>query len=347
MVRVAIIGTGGMANHQAKAFSEIEGCSLVAACDIDRDRVSDFGQKYEIEKLYTDADLMLAEVDCDAVTIITPDAFHHPLTMKAIAAGKHVLCEKPLALNAPDAREMAEAARTRGVINMVNFSYRNSSAIQYAAKLSSKGALGTIRHVHASYLQGWLAQDDWGFWETSPSWLWRLSTERGSMGVLGDLGVHILDFAGMPAGAYKAVRCKLKTFDKGENNTMGGFHLDANDSAIITAEFASGAIGTIHTTRWAQPHRNSIKLNVYGDKAAVEIDLDESYSQLKISRLLGRKSMPWELVDCGETPTNIERFVMAVETGRQDGADFARGAEIQSVLDACFESDEQDRTITL
>ncbi|MBK1876874.1 Gfo/Idh/MocA family protein [Pelagicoccus mobilis] len=347
MVKLAVIGTGGMANHQVESFLKIDKCEVVAACDIDEERVSDFGKKHGIKTLYTDTDKLLAEVECDAVSIVTPDAYHHPLTMKAIAAGKHVLCEKPLALNAADALEMSEAAKKAGVINMVNFSYRNSSAIQYVAKLVAAGELGEIRHLHAYYLQGWLAQDDWGFWETSPHWLWRLSTKAGSMGVLGDIGVHILDFAGMPMGAYKSVNCKLKTFDKGENNTMGGFELDANDSAIVTAEFANGAIGTIHTTRWAQPHQNSLRLNLYGDKASVEIDLDTSYSQLKISRILGRKSMPWETVDCGETPTNFERFITAVESGVQDQADFARGAEVQAVLDACFESDKEDKTVNL
>ncbi|MBD5780680.1 Gfo/Idh/MocA family oxidoreductase [Pelagicoccus sp. NFK12] len=347
MVKLAVIGTGGMAHHQVESFSKIENCKVVAACDVDEKRVSDFAKKFGIDATYTDVDRLLAEVECDAVTIVVPDAYHHPLTLKAIEAGKHVLCEKPLALNAKDALEMSEAAKAAGVINMVNFSYRNSSAIQMASKLARSGELGTIRHVHAYYLQSWLAQDEWNFWETSPQWLWRLSTKAGSMGVLGDIGVHILDFAGMPVGDYRSVNCKLKTFDKGDGNKMGGYELDANDSAIITAEFANGALGTIHTTRWAQPHLNSLKLNVYGDKASIEIDLDESYSTLKISRILGRKAMPWETLDCGTTPTNFERFIAAVESGVQDQADFARGADIQRVLDACFESDQKDKTVSL
>ncbi|MDQ8180047.1 Gfo/Idh/MocA family oxidoreductase [Pelagicoccus sp. SDUM812005] len=347
MVKLAVIGTGGMAHHQVESFGKIENCAVVAACDIDEKRVLDFAKKFAIPAVYTDVDRLLAEVECDAVSIVTPDAYHHPLALKAIAAGKHVLCEKPLALNAEDAWEMSKAAVAAGVINMVNFSYRNSSAIQMAAKLARRGELGTIRHVHAYYLQSWLAQDEWNFWETSPQWLWRLSTKAGSMGVLGDIGVHILDFAGLPVGGFESVHCKLKTFDKGDGNTMGGYELDANDSAIITAEFANGALGTIHTTRWAQPHINSLRLNVYGDKASIEIDLDESYSSLKISRILGRKAMDWETLDCGVTPTNFERFVAAVETGVQDQPDFARGAEIQSVLDACFESDRNDKTVVL
>ncbi|MEM9160756.1 MAG: Gfo/Idh/MocA family oxidoreductase, partial [Verrucomicrobiota bacterium] len=148
-------------------------------------------------------------------------------------------------------------------------------------------------------------------------------------------------------GDYKSVHCKLKTFDKGKGGKIGEYTLDANDSAIITAEFENGALGTIHTTRWAYPHQNSLKLNIYGDKAAIEIELDESYEKLKINRILDRKPMGWEILDCGKTPTNFERFISGIETGVQEQADFARGAAIQKVLDACAESNELDRTIEL
>jgi len=336
-----------MADHQVGQFSGIEGCEVVAACDIDEKRVRAFTAKHRVAEAYTEADKLLEEADCDAVTVVTPDAFHHPVAMKAIAAGKHIFCEKPLALNYADAAQMRDAALASGLINMVNFSYRNSSAIQKAKELVDEGVLGTIRHVHAYYHQSWLAQDGWGRWDILPNWLWRLSTKHGSAGVLGDVGVHILDFASMPIGSISAVHCKLKTFDKAESNQIGEYTLDANDSAVITAEFSNGAIGSIHTTRWAYPHRNSLRLNLYGDKASIEIDLDTSYSSMKISRKMGRQAMDWETLDCGKTPSNYERFVAAVQSGVQDMPDFARGAEIQKVLDACQESDASDATIRI
>ena len=334
-----------MANLHAESFAKIEGCEVSAICDVDEKRVIAFWEKHAVKSVFTDSDQLLKEADCDAVSIVTPDPFHHGIALKAIAAGKHVLCEKPLALNYGDAAERRDAAQAAGVINMVNFSYRRSSAIQKLKELVEEGVLGAIRHVHAYYLQSWLAQDDWGFWETSPNWLWRLSSQHGSAGVLGDIGVHILDFASMPIGEIKSVHCKLKTFEKGEDNQIGEYKLDANDSAVITAEFSNGAIGTIHTTRWAYPHQNSLRLNLYGEKASVEIDLDESYSNLKINRILGRKPMGWETLDCGETPTNFERFISSIKSGVQDQPDFARGAAIQKALDACALSDAEDRTV--
>ncbi len=336
-----------MALAHAQAYHAIENCELVAACDIDAKRVNEFALKHKIPEIYTSAAEMYEKANIDAVAIVTPDPFHHPLTLEAIAAGMHVLCEKPLALNKADAEEMRDAAKAAGIINMVNFTYRNSSAIQRASELVAAGELGTIRHVHAFYHQSWLVHDYWGDWRSSPTWLWRLSKSHGSAGVINDVGIHILDFASMPLGSLASVHCRLKCFEKDEGPQIGEYKLDANDSAVITAEFTSGALGTIHTTRWAYPHQNSLRLDLYGDKASIEIDLDQSFTELKINRKLGRKSMDWETLDCGQTPTVYERFIRSIETGEQDQPDFARGADIQSILDACHESSKTDKTIQI
>jgi len=347
MIKLGIVGTGGMANNHARNFAKIDGVELVAGCDIDPVRVKDYCLRHGIPGVYTDAKTMLEEVELDAVSVVTSDPYHAPLSLLAIEAGKHVFCEKPLATSHADATAMRDAAQKAGVINMVNFSYRNSAALQYATQLVQEGALGTVRHVHAYYLQSWLAQDGWGYWKVKPNWLWRLSRKHGSKGALGDIGVHILDFASMPLGDIASVRCLLKTFEKEPGGKVGEYALDANDTALVTAEFANGAVGAIHTTRWAYPHANSLRLNLYGDKASVEIDLDRSYDELRINRILGRKAMEWETLKCPPTPTNMERFVESVKTGVNDQPDFARGAAIQEALDACETSHAQDATIRL
>ncbi|MGE9291804.1 MAG: Gfo/Idh/MocA family protein [Puniceicoccales bacterium] len=331
----------------AESFKAIEGCEVTAACDVDSKRVNEFAVKHGIPEVYTDPEEMLKRASIDAVSIVTPDPFHHPIALKVLAAGKHILCEKPLALNHADAAEMRDAAQEAGVINMVNFTYRNSSAIQKATELVAEGVLGTIRHVHAYYHQSWLVHDYWGNWPTSPTWLWRLSKSHGSAGVINDVGIHILDFASMPLGSLASVHCRLKCFEKAEGAQIGEYKLDANDSAIITTEFTNGALGTIHTTRWAYPHENSLHLNLYGDKASIEIDLDECFHQLKINRVLGRTAMKWETLECKKTPSIFERFILSIQTGVQDQPDFARGAEIQAVLDACHLSSETDQTIQI
>ncbi len=281
-VRLAIIGTGSMANTHAQSFRAIPGCEVVAAVDVDRARVEAFCKTYEIPSAFTRTEDLLAGASLDAVSIVTPDALHGPVSIECLRAGKHVLCEKPLALHYLEAREMVLAARKAKVMHMVNFSYRNWPCIHAVAAHVKRGDIGEVRHVEASYLQSWLSSKVWGDWRTSPTWLWRLSSEHGSKGVLGDVGVHILDFATYPVGPIHRVFAKLKTFNKAPRNRVGAYRLDANDSAILTAEFENGAIGTIHTTRWSSGHANRLHLKISGTHGAVEIDSERSTTHYRI-----------------------------------------------------------------
>jgi len=347
VIKIAIVGTGGMAHAHALAYQAIRGCRLVAACDVVEERATAFAEEFGIPSVHTDVDEMLRDVEIDAVSNVTPDAFHAPLSLKAIAAGKHVLCEKPLAVSYGDARRMARAAARQGVINMVNFSYRNSSAIHRAHRLVQQGRIGRVLHVEASYLQSWLSSKVWGDWRASSKWLWRLSRQHGSKGVLGDIGVHIVDFATYPAGEVRSVSCRLKTYSKAPGERIGEYKLDANDSAVISAELANGALAVIHTTRWATGHGNSIRLRIFGDKGAVVVDLDEATDALRLCSGPGVDSREWKTVRCAKTPTIYQRFIRSVKSGVNDQPDFARGAAVQKVLDACFESDSEGRRVRL
>jgi predicted dehydrogenase len=194
-IRLLVLGTGGMAKAHATAFALDPRVQLVGACDVVPGRAAEFAKAYGMAKSFEDLDAAIAWGGFDAATNVTPDAIHHPTTMKLLKAGKHVLCEKPLAENFALADEMATAAEKAGVINMVNLTYRNVAALHVARKLVTDGTLGRIRHVEASYRQSWLVGNHWGNWKTLPMWLWRLSQKHGSKGVLGDVGIHILDFA--------------------------------------------------------------------------------------------------------------------------------------------------------
>ena len=336
-----------MANSHAERFREIRGCKLVGACDLIKKRAEGFATRHGIShtKVFTDVDAMLTTVDIDAVAIVTTDAYHAPISLKCIATGKHVLCEKPLAVNYPDARRMVAAAKRRGLINMVNLSYRSSPALQRAQKLVADGAIGNVMHVEASYLQGWLASRYWGDWKSEEQWMWKLSSKHGSKGVLGDIGVHILDFATFPVGDIKTVNCRLKTFNKAPGNRIGEYKFDANDSAIITVELAGGGIGTISTTRWATGYKNALELKILGDKGGIRIDLDKSCSLLEICRGRDVDKAKWKTITCGRTPDVYQRFITSIRTGKNDQPDFARGAKIQKIMDACFISDKTGRTV--
>lgn len=346
MIRIAIVGTGGMAKGHANWFqNKIRGCQVVACCDVVPGRAEAFAQKFNIPAWYTDMDEMLRKEQLDAVSNVTPDRFHAGLSLKAIAKGLHVLCEKPLATCYADAKKMADAARRKGVINMVNLSYRNSSAIHRAAEMIRAGKIGRVIHFEASYLQSWLVSKAWGDWRTGEAWGWRLSTKHGSMGVLGDVGVHILDFATYPAGDVKNVFCRLKTFDKAPGGKIGPYVLDANDSAVITVELVNGGLGTIHTSRWATGHTNSLNLEIHGDKGALRVNLDESYEQIKVCLGKNVDSATWKTVNVPKTPNNYQRFIKSIQTGKNDQPDFARGAQIQKLLDACVVSDARRQIV--
>ena len=344
-VRLAIIGTGGMAHTHVRFFRAISGCTIVAAADIEAERVAAFCREHRIPTAFTSVAELLAKADCDAVSIVTPDAMHAPLALQCLRSGKHVLCEKPLAVNYADTRRMLAAARRAGGVHLVNFSYRNWPCLHAVADRVRRGDLGDLRHIEASYLQSWLMQDLWGAWRTSPGWLWRLSSRHGSKGVLGDIGVHIVDFATYPAGPITKVFAQLKAFRKTPRNRIGAYRLDANDSAMLNVEFANGALGTIHTTRWSGGHVNRLFLKISGTLGSVEIDSERSTTSYRICTGRDLPKARWREVQAKPVPSLHQRFITAIRTGRAEQPDFARGSEVQKVLEACFKSDALGRPV--
>jgi len=339
MIRIGIVGAGNMARSHAVEYAKISGCRVAAVCDVDKSRAEEFAQAHSITGVYSDIDAFLDSGKIDAVANVTPDALHASVALKAIAAGKHILSEKPLAVNYPEARRMADAARDAGIINMVNFSYRNSSAIHKAQRIVAAGDIGRVVHVEATYLQGWLYTAAWPQVRDKSSLLWRLCSSLGSQGVLGDLGVHIVDFATYPAGAVRSLHCRMKTFSEIKGEEYAGRKLDANDTAMITAELEGGALASITTTRWAVGQANTILLRIHGDMGGIRIDLDQSYTKLDVCRGKDVANRVWKTVDCGVTPNMYRRFIRSIRSGVNDQPDFERGAQVQKVLDACFESD--------
>ena len=336
MIRIGIVGTGGMANGHARRFKEIKASTVVACCDIVPGRAKEFAAKHGIPAAYEDLEQMLRKEQLDGVTIVTVDSAHAPTALAAIRHGVHVMCEKPLATNLRDAKRMAAAAARKGVLTAVNFSYRNSPATQKAAQLVAAGRLGRIRHVEGSYLQSWLVSRGWGDWKKNPALLWRLSTRHGSAGVLGDLGVHLYDLASFVVGDFSQIASELKTFDKGIKR-LGPYVFDANDSVVSMIRFTNGAIGTLNTTRWATGHMNTVALRVYGDKGALDLNLDRPAPEtLRVCFGPDIDKGQWTPLPCPAVPDMYQRFVTAIRTGQQGQPSFAGGAKVQAYLEHCF-----------
>ena len=344
--RLLVLGTGHMAAQHAREFGRIAGCTLVAAVDADPARAEAYAAAHAVPHAFPDLDAALKWGAFDAAINATPDAVHAATTLKLIAAGKAVFCEKPLAVNAADAMAMTEAAEASGVVAMVNLTYRNAFALQKARTMVDAGTIGTVRHIEASYLQSWLTAKHWGDWRTEERWLWRLSTAHGSNGVLGDIGVHLLDFVSFGAGLdIAALHARLKTFDKAEGGRIGGYTLDANDSVAITAEMTNGALASIHMTRFATGNLNDLNLAIYGDKGALKVWCNHLDSRLEACLDDDLDTQHWRKLVAPATPRNEARFIAALDAGQSGEPTFRRAAEVQHLLDLCVVSDRDGRML--
>lgn len=347
-MRLLVLGTGGMAANHVQHFGAIEGVEVVAAVDVDAQRVHDFAEIHRIPRTFTSLAEALAWGEFDTATNVTPDRVHYATTLALLEAGKHVMCEKPLAENYPHAEEMARAAERSGLVNMVNLTYRNVAALQVAREMALGGSLGCIRHVEASYLQSWLVSKAWGDWASDDKWLWRLSTRHGSNGVLGDVGIHILDFAsyGIDSDVLR-LSARLKTFDKVPGNRIGEYELDANDSMTMSVEFGNGATGVIHASRWATGHINDLRLRIHGDRGAVEVIHTIGGTSLRVCQGQDVDPGAWTDVVAPPVPTNYQRFAAAVAARTPVEPGFRHAARLQRVIDLAVQSDAERREVSV
>ena len=198
--------------------------NVEAVCDTNQKNLEIFlsnNKNSDIRGYLSLEEMLEKEKTFDGISNTKPDKFHKETTLQILKSGYNVFCEKPLAENYSDAKDMVNAAVQSKKINMVNFTYRESSAYQRLVEILKSGEIGNPRHVSACYYQSWLTSNKWGDWREEDKWLWRLSTKHGSNGALGDTGVHIFDFAVNAVGDIKEICTDLKTyFDKGNKLSL-------------------------------------------------------------------------------------------------------------------------------
>ncbi|HEX7089164.1 MAG TPA: Gfo/Idh/MocA family oxidoreductase [Longimicrobiales bacterium] len=235
-----------------------------------REKVEAAARAYGWEEAATDWREVVARPDIDLVDICTPGDSHAEIAIAAARAGKHVLCEKPLANDVESAERMLTAAEEAGVIHMVCHNYRRAPAVMLAKRLTEEGRLGEIRHFRGTYLQDWIVDPDF------PR-VWRLRRESAGSGALGDLGSHVIDLARSLAGEIAEVSGLLRTFvterplpdrpdRKGE--------VDVDDAALALVRFESGAIGSIEATRMAPGRKNHNRFEINGSDGSLAFDLE-------------------------------------------------------------------------
>ena len=246
-------------------------------------RVADAAQRLGWRSTETDWRRVLERDDVDLVDVCTPGDTHAEIAIAALEAGKHVLCEKPLANTVAEAEAMADAAAraaARGVRSMVGFTYRRVPAIGLARDLVAQGRLGDIRHVRAQYLQDWIADP------TAPM-SWRLEKDRAGSGALGDIGAHIVDLTQHITGqTLTGVSAMLETFVKerplpASEGSLAGVAgegtgtVTVDDAAVFLGRFDGGALATFEATRFALGRKNAIRIEVNGSRGSLAFDFED------------------------------------------------------------------------
>jgi predicted dehydrogenase len=249
---------------------------LVAISGRDEDSVREAAKRYGYESYYTDWREMLKNDRVQLFDNGGPNDVHAEPTIAAARAGKHVLCEKPLARTAKEAGEMLEAVTKAGVKHMVAFNYRYVPAIRLAYDLIRSGKLGEIYHFRAVYLQEWIMDPDFPM-------VWRLDKKRAGSGVLGDLGAHVIDLARFLVGEPRRVSAMAKTFikDRPLPDGQGTGEVTVDDAFVSLLEFQSGALGTVEASRFCAGRKNHQVLEINGSKGSLVYDL-ERFNELDV-----------------------------------------------------------------
>jgi predicted dehydrogenase len=241
-----------------------------ALCGRDEEAVKAAAAALGWEGYETDYRRLLERDDVGLVDVATPGNTHREISVAALEAGKHVICEKPLANSLDEAREMLEAARAAGTVNMVCFNYRRAPAVQLAKRLVDEGRLGEIRHWRAVYLQDFILDPELPL-------IWRFRREVAGSGALGDLGAHLVDLAHFLVGPITGVIGTTETFIKErplEEPGAGWGEVTVDDAAAFLARFENGAIGTFEATRLAPGRMNHNSFEINGSSGSLAFDLE-------------------------------------------------------------------------
>ncbi|MET8569765.1 Gfo/Idh/MocA family oxidoreductase [Streptomyces sp. NPDC004783] len=256
---------------------------MTAICGRDADAVRAAADRHGWASAETDWRALVARDDIDLVDICTPGDSHAEIALAALAAGKHVLCEKPLANTVAEAEAMtraAEQAAARGQVAMVGFNYRRVPATALARRMVAEGRIGRLRHVRVAYLQDWLVDPE------APL-TWRLRKELAGSGALGDLGAHIVDLAQYLAGERLAgVSALTETFVRerplpggtarglSATSAAGTGEVTVDDAAVFTGRFTSGALASFEATRYATGRKNALRIELNGERGSLAFDLE-------------------------------------------------------------------------
>ena len=278
---IGVVGYGFMGRTHSNAFRQVRrffDCEyepvLKAVCGRSEGRAEAFAAQWGYESFETDWRRLVERADIDVVDIASPNDTHAEIAIAAAAAGKMVLCEKPLGRTAAESERMVAAVEKAGVLNMVWYNYRRVPAVTLAKSLVDEGRLGRIFHYRAQFLQDWTISAEL---PQGGEGLWRLDVNVAGSGVTGDLLAHCIDTAMWLNGGIDRVTAMTETFIKERRHNLSGKvePVGIDDASAFLARFANGSLGVFEATRYARGHKALYTLEINGEHASMRWDLHD------------------------------------------------------------------------
>jgi len=379
-LNVAMIGYKFMGKAHSNAYRQVQRMMNPAVEPVMKllvgrtpEAVQAAAAEFGWDKTETNFKKAVRRKDIDIVDVCTPNDMHLDVVLAALRAGKHVFCEKPLAMNLKDALKMAQTAEDAGVKHMVNFNYRFCPAVSLAKQLIDEGRIGRVFHWRTCYLQDWIIDP------TFPL-VWRLDKNVAGSGSHGDLNAHLIDLALWLVGDISEVNATMETFVKRrpmQAQTTGGLSAAAgqgfgdvtvDDAVIALARFDNGALGTFEATRFAAGHKNDLFFEINGDKGSLRFEFERMNELQYFNRedpahaqgfrtILATESIhpylqawwpPGHIIGYEHGFIHsIYNFVNAVANNTPTSPDFWEGAKVNAVLDAMTKSSTTRRWIAV
>lgn len=369
-VNIGLVGQKFMGKAHSNAYMKVAKFfdvepepMMKAVCGRNEAELAEFAERFGWESYETDWRKLVARKDIDVVDISAPSNVHRDIAVAAAEGGKHVFCEKPLAFNLKEAREMLAAVRKAGVAHMVNFNYRTCPALALAQQMIQAGEIGEVRHFRATYLQDWLVDPMFPM-------NWRMRKELAGSGAHGDLNAHLIDLARYLVGEIGEVVGLMKTFISerpGEGSSSGlsaeagsgSEKVTVDDATLFLARFTGGAIGTFEATRMAPGRKNFNRVEINGSRGTLvfmfeDMNVLEFYScgdpagRQGFRRILATESdhpffgawwPPGHIVGYEHTFVHaVYELMNAINKKPTIMPDFRDGAQCVAVLDAVEES---------
>jgi len=370
-LNIGIVGCGFMGRAHSNAYHRVNQFFdvsyrpvLKAVAARTKEKVEAFRKRWQWQRAETDWRKLIEAPDIDAIDICSPNNTHYDISLAAAAAGKMVLCEKPLAMNLKQGREMTIAVEKSGRPNVVWFNYRRVPAIALAKQMLEEGRLGKIFHYRATYLQDWTI---------SPRVLvggagtWRLDKDVAGAGVSGDLSTHNIDTAIWLNGSIARVCGMTEIFIKDRQRADGSpARVEIDDVCTFLARFANGSNGTFEATRYARGRKNKNSFEVNGEKGSIYFDLEDMHQLQYFSHEDPAHLQGWRtiLVTGAEHPymahwwvpgcvigyehtfvNALADFLKSLEKGERARPDFRDALETQSVAEAVLESARTEKWV--